>query len=30
MMSVANSPGLDPIAHETRERLQRVVAALNA
>ena len=30
MMSVANSSGLDPIAHETRERLQRVVAALNA
>ena len=30
MMSVAHNPGLDPIAHEARERLQRVVAALSA
>ena len=30
MLSVANNPGLDPIAHEARERLQRVVAALSA
>lgn len=30
MMGVADNSSLDPIAHEARERLQRVVVALNA
>jgi uncharacterized protein (DUF302 family) len=28
MIGIANNPNLDPIAHEARERLQRVIKAL--
>lgn len=30
MIGIANNPYLDPVAHEAKERLQRVVAALGA